>query len=125
MIIEWVKQNLWWLVLLLPAGFVIWEGSLLSLTGDSRHWRRFGLSLYIAGFSMALGTCFRGTHIQGETLLAVFFILVVIGGGLPLVAVLIREDARGRLVVSRGAWIARVLGVFAYSFCAYLVIEIG
>lgn len=123
-ILDWIGSRIEWIVLLAPSACVVWEALFLRLAGGQRHFRRLGLSLYLGAFGLGIGTFLTTKQLASDRQVAFFLIMCLLGGGLPLVALLIAEDSRGQLRIASGPTWARIVGVFVYSTVAFLLASI-
>lgn len=111
--------------LVLPLFFVAWQAAFPSLLGSRRHLRSIGVSFYVSGLSLLMGSIIRAKIENGQYLLVVFIVVFMLGMLLGLVALCVRENETGELVFGAGPQWARMAGITAYLFCAYLVFDLS
>lgn len=114
-----------WIVLFLPILLVVYQALLLSrVTGGRRHYRGLGISAYLSGLSMLVVgfiDLMLGSGGTGPERAIVFVIIFLVGLCLPLAGYLVREDNHGSLILSVGERYSRMIGMFVYLFCVYVI----
>lgn len=124
-IANWILGHIEVLAFVIPILLVLWESMWLSHRGSYKHWRRLGLSLSVAGFSMTLGLLLKSFGLN-NTIVLVAIVTVVLAYAIILPAVVwtIAETKDGVVRIRSGPFIATLTGVFLYTFSVKVAIEI-
>lgn len=122
---NWIFGSINKIVFTVPVLLVIWESSLLSHRGSLKHWRRFGLSLSVAGFSMTFGLLLKSIGLNNLiVLVAMVAVVLLYALVLPLVVWTVAETEDGVVRVRFGPWVAALAGVFLYTFSVLIAFDI-